>query len=504
MEKEASSKSGWLAGSVVAAKLALASLALASSAMSIAAPTLDGVVSVAGPAQSLEVAKLLEKTEAKPASPEVAATIKAMLAKHKGLPTILVAPLISPLDKDGGLRYSSAASPMLDGTPDCPVVLMSSEDGASSLSKSMEKVMGAKPSKELGARLFEFEALHEIGHCAQAQAKQGFSHPKLSAAENEAIAAGLAGNVELGEMWQENFADAYSMIRKLEASKGDKAAFAQALSDGRLINAWRQMGRDGLESASDGGALKFKIDENPYKTETALSELLAHADRWLDASRSVESRAAELASMGLARAVHASVDGHDYSAMVFDPKSRASMEVRPYAETLTKLAATWRKNGASQERFESMAPKALIASGFGPNQPFAQAASSKMDRIARMAWDSSAEIDNPRKAASTVMRMAKGEGLLDQAADSAVQANPKLAKMSEAWGKALAAEAGSPTRVAPAGFEAQKALAQMPEGSATLDASFYNNEGKLSRWRAARDAVSAAPKPDAPKGFSYK
>ena len=82
---------------------------------------------------------------------------------------------------------------------------------------SMMRMVGAQSPApmDLRLRLNEYEALHELAHCRQAQLGYPFSLPGLTAVENARLSEALAqgGTSPLAALFRELYADAYAMHR---------------------------------------------------------------------------------------------------------------------------------------------------------------------------------------------------------------------------------------------------------------------------------------------------
>jgi hypothetical protein len=485
--------SPWIAGIAGAAKAAAVGFALAGSLAAIAAnPVASHSVSYASEGEATMMAAYMSKSHSAPASLNAMAGVAATLSQFGALPSVKIAVLSSPVNpKTGALFDGSSALPQGQGV--CGLALVQGPAGQSTLAQILPADMGAQASPELAARLSTFEILHELGHCAQAQAGAQFSHPKLSAEQNKSVALGLAGNQELGEAWQESFADAYGMIKILESHKGDAKAFKTDMADGELIKAWRQMGRDGKEAAKPDGSLQFHLDANPYKTETALGALLANPAKYANASTPIEARAAELASIGLARAAVASSNLDQASKRAFDTSERMGIEMEPLASMLGTLASNWKKQGHSEADFMALAPKGVAAKFDIPDDnPFSLAAIGSAKEMAQAAWLAVDTAMTPEQAGSATLSKARERGLMASAAREFESKSPAAQKMAAAWTAALTAESGAPKTDDPAGPSALAAMAAQKEGAIAFSPDFYKQPEKLLRWRAAREATASA------------
>jgi hypothetical protein len=161
----------------------------------------------------------------------------------------------------------------------------------------------------LAERLFAFEALHETGHCAAIEYSASFAHPDLSAELNSEIADWLATDKPLGDAWHESYADAYALIKILDAASPSPEALRLARTDAELTLAWRRMCRDGQEVVGSDGALRLPSLRADHMTESAIAELLGRPANFFGFGRDASARASEIASIGLVRQVLASEHG---------------------------------------------------------------------------------------------------------------------------------------------------------------------------------------------------
>ncbi len=135
-------------------------------------------------------------------------------------------------------KNSSFAYPQDKGNG-CLVQLTVDENNQGTMAYSMMRMVGTQTPApmELRLRLNEYEALHELAHCRQAQLGYPFSLTGLTSVENARLSEALAqgGQSPLAALFRELYADAYAMHRFM-AIRGHSR---QALSDMQLLLAWR-------------------------------------------------------------------------------------------------------------------------------------------------------------------------------------------------------------------------------------------------------------------------
>lgn len=238
------------------------------------------------------------------AGPAMREAIERSLHGKEPLPRMLIAPMSAPssMDDHALLAYGSSSKPDAEG---CRISLFQGPHGESSTSSWIEKTMGAKLSQALAERMFAFEVLHEAGHCAALEYAASFSHPDLSSALNAEIAAWLATDKALGDAWHESYADAYALIKIMDAA-ADPEALRLARADAGLVLAWRRMCRDGQEIIGADGARRLPAMGADHMTENAIAALLEQPASFFGFGLDASARASEIASIGLARQVLAS------------------------------------------------------------------------------------------------------------------------------------------------------------------------------------------------------
>ncbi len=162
------------------------------------------------------------------------ATLATSLSAYNDLPA---AQLLVALRKSSE-RNSSFAYPQEKGN-ECLVQLTVDEHNQGTMAYTMMRMVGAREPApmELRLRLNEYEALHELAHCRQAQLGYPFALAGLTAVENARLAQALAngGTSPLAALFRELYADAYAMHRFM-AIRGHSQ---QALKDMQLLLVWR-------------------------------------------------------------------------------------------------------------------------------------------------------------------------------------------------------------------------------------------------------------------------
>ena len=135
-------------------------------------------------------------------------------------------------------KNSSFAYPQDKGNG-CLIQLTLDEHNQGTMAYSMMRMVGTQTPApmELRLRLNEYEALHELAHCRQAQLGYPFALVGLTSIENARLSQALAqgGNSPLAALFRELYADAYAMHRFMAIRGHSK----QALSDMQLLLAWR-------------------------------------------------------------------------------------------------------------------------------------------------------------------------------------------------------------------------------------------------------------------------
>lgn len=177
---------------------------------------------------------------------------------------------------------------------------MSSSAGAQpSLDMDFSESASAPSSLSiLRSEIMEFEALHELGHCALSFQKNAFAHPALSPRQNSAIAFAL-GSSTISSMRAELFSDAYAALMFLRARRSASEQ-TRAFSTLRLIRSWRAANihaHFGQDASADERASLALPSFSHHATAPVLSEILLRPDAYLamdpvQASLALSSRAA--------------------------------------------------------------------------------------------------------------------------------------------------------------------------------------------------------------------
>lgn len=138
-------------------------------------------------------------------------------------------------------KYASFAYPK-DAGQACVIQFTVDTDNQGAMAYSMMQMASAQNAAPyaLRLRLNEYEALHELAHCLQAQRGYPVAVPGLAAVENTSLAAVLVNNPTspMVAMYRELFADAYAMHRFM-AHYQSQGLYQQSLTDMRLLLAWR-------------------------------------------------------------------------------------------------------------------------------------------------------------------------------------------------------------------------------------------------------------------------
>lgn len=138
-------------------------------------------------------------------------------------------------------KYSSFAYPKSAGQ-ECLVQFTVDDYDQGAMVRSMMQLGGIRKNApdKLRIRLNEYEALHELAHCLQAQNRYPVDAPGLTISENMAIARGFLASpasTSVG-LYRELFADAYAMHRFLTHYRA-LDMHVQSQADMQLVRAWR-------------------------------------------------------------------------------------------------------------------------------------------------------------------------------------------------------------------------------------------------------------------------
>jgi hypothetical protein len=202
----------WLAGAARAGAACLAAVAFCASGATLGDPPLPSstvspvAISTGEQAAGSELGQQLGIPFGAPAS--VGQALRSRLMSYPGLPKAKIA-MLAPAKIDKNTPSSTSHFNMQTG--ECEIALVVDPKGYLGVASTMRSMMGLSPSAGLAQRLGDFEALHELGHCASHLGKIGFSHPALSPEENKALTVAMAGSSMEG-IWAESFADANAKL----------------------------------------------------------------------------------------------------------------------------------------------------------------------------------------------------------------------------------------------------------------------------------------------------
>ena len=207
-------------------------------------------------------------------------TLALSLSTYRNLPTaqLLVA------QRKSRERSSSFAYPQDKGNG-CLVQLTVDEHNQGTMAYSMMRMVGAQSPApmDLRLRLNEYEALHELAHCRQAQLGYPFSLPGLTAVENARLSEALAqgGTSPLAALFRELYADAYAMHRVMAQRNHSQ----QTLADMELLLVWRLANtQENLSQrfttgpASLSGPIPVQLEHAHHATAPLVAAILRERD----------------------------------------------------------------------------------------------------------------------------------------------------------------------------------------------------------------------------------
>lgn len=512
-------KARWLAGAARSGAACLAAIAFcAATAAAGPNPGPPGpTVEVGKAALAMSVAQNMALLGG--ASFAAGETLRATLANYPGLPPARIALVRARTDPKGGLSAGST-SVQDHRTGRCEIALVVDPDGAGSIVSAVKSTMGFTPGPALAMRLGALEALHELGHCSAHARGSPFDHPALSPAENKALGDAIK-DTPLGAIWGESYADSYALLQSFARAAPGSPEQVIAAGDAAILEGWRKMERDShAHPSARGMKIDHKLDE--HITEKSIEELLARPGHWLDDSTSIESRAAQLASIGMLRAHKATdqperlaqlsltLDGKIEVVMARLVKSIATVSIIAVSLTPESPGAEpgskWFEDAMSKMVFEALPAR--------PELPMVLAA-TQTPALARLAYEA-ATLQRAHLAKGAPELDAKGivdfqdglmaealaQGLVKAALAKAPAGQPLLdAPAARAWAKAERAEANSPDTVASAKEDNRLAAVRLSQaGQATIDTGFQAEKASLNigDWREHREASPSRPPPAPP------
>lgn len=525
----------WVAGVAKAGAACLAAMAFCSSAG--AAPS-NGPVVIVGNA-AMQIAKTAEVNAVRGATYAAGKTLRSKLSMYARLPDARIALVVSDLagDSDDPALHVGSQAQYDSSKGICMITLVVDPRGLSSVNAAFGPVLGLAPERKLAERIGTFELLHELGHCSARAQGMPFNHPALNAAENKSMGAALLGT-PLGNIWDESYADAYALLRSFEGAPKASPAFRRAASDAEMWESFRKMARDNyVVPTAQGPKIQYIADyagQDPHITEKAIEELRSRPERWLDDSIPIETRAAQLASIGAMRSHKLADDPERLAHLSLTLSGRTEIAMAAIAKAMLDEALPALVAGMGEKDFvdkmqgvdkEDAAiklplPYAMASTQIAPLARLAHAQAASLLKLFGSHGDPSSGSERPLDTvpwasplASTLMDRAPRElmgeaieqGLLLAALARAPAGHADLdLAAAKAWAKAERAESSSPSSVTDAKEQSRRSAERLSNmGEATYDNAVYAepNALKWAEWRTkqSRDAKRSAPaKPGKP------
>jgi hypothetical protein len=264
------------------------------------------------------------------------------LAKYGRLPAASIA---VTRDQRSILASSSSFSRLAADGSRCLVDIQLGERGEGALARSIMDISKSSLLSDLAliGRLNEFEALHELGHCAQRRSPS-LDFPGASVSDSAAIAEALLSHrSDLSTLHGELFADAYAAHRYLSA-RVDPSSRAQALADLRLIGAWRaaetQIALSWKTSAKgcrdSHCSFAPRIRGAHHATWPMWADILSDPASFL--AHDPLTSAASFSSRALATSAAAATDAHEAAAEAFGAQQAVASMINPVLPQLFGLA----------------------------------------------------------------------------------------------------------------------------------------------------------------------
>lgn len=472
-------------------------------------------------ATSKETKSLLARVQVemeREAPKEVGEAIQARLVTFGSLPRAHISVVQGREPSSSSAFMASSFAVVEAGGEACPVVVVVDAAGQATLPRVLPKTMGLAPGEGLSKRLTDFELLHELGHCAAQQSRARFDHPDLEEKQNKLIFRALRGT-EAAELWGESYADAYAGLSQMEEAKFSPKRSAQARSDLEVVLEWRKMGRLRRVAVGVGqGQDKLIVEQGAHVTEMTLQALLSEP-RWLESNEPIAKRAAQLASIGLARTLAATASPQGASEKFTKPKERLLQELGNVAQSFRQDIAKGRKEKESREGFIKR-EGAVLARRFKAGGEVVETLGPKSMELAAVAWDIEARADAERlelggkpgeerelneEFARSFRKIVAEWGFVDKLAEA-----PGMQRMEERAKKAWAQVSKHEARHVPAVDDPRpEAMARASKseqaGEGLLIKGFYHDvadpqvsKSQLDQWRGARRAETAAAAPKVP------